>query len=89
MVAACALVSASVLLGSATAFADDIDPEEYPPPPVEEEVEETPPPEPVAEEELAETGVGLAWQWVAAGGVGLLAVGSALVLVRRRFTHES
>lgn len=81
------LVSATTLLGS-SAMADNIDPEEYPPPPVEEEVAVSPP-EPFADQpELARTGVELAWPLITAAGAGLLVVGTALVVVRRRLTHD-
>lgn len=87
------LMVTGALLGSTAAMAEDgktateeIAPEEYPPPPKDEKT--VPPKPPVDEPELVQTGVGLNWQWVAASGLALLAVGGTLVLVRRRLTHD-
>lgn len=85
MLAAGVVMCIGMLLVPAHAMADEIDPEEYPPPPVEEE--EVEPPE-AAPPELARTGTSSSWPWLAAAGVGLLAVGSTLVVVRRRLTND-
>lgn len=77
------LVGVGMLFGSTVAVAGDIAPEEYPPPPVEEEVA-GPPEKP----ELVPTGVDSAWPWVTAGGAGLVLAGGALVVLRRRLTHD-
>lgn len=76
------LVCVGMLLAPTAAMADDIDPEEYPPPPVEEEVAGPP------ADELVRTGAGSSWPWLTAAGVGLLAVGGSLVIMRRRLTHD-
>jgi LPXTG-motif cell wall-anchored protein len=86
------LVGAGTLLGATAAMAEagkadkaeEIAPEKYPPPPKDEKT--VPPSPPV--ERLVPTGVDLNWQWMAASGAILLAVGGALVLVRRRLSHD-